>query len=123
RYLIDKYLHPTAIAVSTCDTFFGAHLQGRPYAAVHVRGSDKVLEDQNLEATSQMLLSAVAAVDPGWTIFLLTDDARWRDRIKGEFGARVITTDSQRTDSATGVHYLPSLDRRQIGFEVLVDTL
>jgi protein O-GlcNAc transferase len=123
RYVIDKYLRPRAPALSACEAFYTAHLQGRPYAAVHIRGSDKAFEDKNLEANSQKLLSAVAALDPNCTIFLLTDDTHWHERMTLQFGSRVVATKSQRSSNATGVHYLKSLDRIQIGFEVLVDTL
>jgi protein O-GlcNAc transferase len=122
RYLVDKYLRPHATIQSACDTFFSARFAGAPFAAVHMRGSDKILEDRNLHATQQDFLSALAAIDPVWRIFLLTDDEQWRIRIKDVYGDRVITTDCQRTSTSTGVHYLPTLDRVRAGHEVMVDT-
>jgi len=122
RYLVDKYLHPQAVTHSTCDTFFDAYLKGAPFVAVHMRGSDKLLEEQNPYATNQALLSALASINPTWRIFLLTDDERWRCRIKDAYGDRVITTSCQRTSTSTGVHYLPSVDRVQAGVEVMIDT-
>jgi protein O-GlcNAc transferase len=123
RYLVNKYLRPTSAVLAACDAFFRTHLEGAPYLALHIRGSDKMLEDKDLEASCEMLLSAVRSADATWPIFLLTDDVRWCERVKDEFGSRVITTDSQRTSTTTGVHYLPSADRLQVGREVLIDSL
>jgi hypothetical protein len=91
--------------------------------AIHIRGSDKLLEDQNLHTTNQASLSTLAAINPTWRIFLLTDDEQWHTRIKDAYGNRVITTICQRTSTSTGVHYLPSIDRVRAGAEVMRDTL
>jgi protein O-GlcNAc transferase len=121
RYLADKYLRPHATIQTACDAFFGACLGGAPFVAIHLRGSDKMREDPNLHATQQALLSGLAPIDPGWRIFLLTDDEQWRIRIKDAYGDRVITTDCQRTNSSTGVHYLPTVDGVRAGREVVID--
>jgi hypothetical protein len=121
RYLIGKYLHPQPATQMVGDAFFRDHLQGAPFAAVHVRGSDKIVEDRNLDAVNQSYFAALAAIDPSWRIFLLTDDENWRAKLTAGFGNRIVTTDCQRTDSATGVHYLPSVDRVQAGIEVMTD--
>ncbi len=123
RYLVRKYLRPHPITRLTCDAFFCAHLEGAPFVAVHLRGSDKVLEDKDLnDRTNPQILSEVAAVDPTWRIFLLTDDEQWRARINAIYGNRVVTTCCQRTATSTGVHYLPMVDRVKAGLEVLTDT-
>jgi hypothetical protein len=121
RYLVSKYLRPRMATHSTYDTFFRAHLEGAPFVAVHMRGSDKILEDENLHATNQAFLSGLASVNPTWRIFLLTDDEQLRTRIKTIYGDRIVTTDCQRTNTSTGVHYLPSVNREQAGLEVMTD--
>ncbi|MBI1205462.1 MAG: hypothetical protein GC182_23410 [Rhodopseudomonas sp.] len=121
RYLIDKYLRPLPEALAASDAFFRDNLQGAPFVAVHVRGSDKIVEDRNLDAVNQSYGAALAAIDPSWRIFLLTDDENWRTRLTDRFGNRIVTTDCQRTDSTTGVHYLPSVNRVQAGMEVMAD--
>jgi protein O-GlcNAc transferase len=122
QYLVHKYLCPRATIRGACDTFFGPHLEGVPFVAIHIRGSDKLAEDQNLRATHQAFLSALAAINPTWRIFLLTDDEQWCTRIKDVYGDRVITTSCQRTSTSIGVHYLPSVDRMRAGVEVMIDT-
>ena len=121
RYLVDKYLRPRPAAQSACEAFFKAHLQGAPFVAVHMRGSDKALEDEALDATTQAYFPAIAAIDPAWRIFLLTDDTQLHGRLKSAFGDRVIATACQRTGTTTGVHHLPDVDRVQAGLEVMTD--
>jgi protein O-GlcNAc transferase len=123
RYLVSKYLRPHTTTRSACEAFVRAHLDGAPFVAVHVRGSDKVLEDKDLHGgTNRQILSALDAVDPAWRIFLLTDDEHWRTRVESTYGDRVVTTNCQRTSTSTGVHYLNTIDRVQAGMEVMADT-
>lgn len=89
---------------------------------MHMRGSDKAIEDPELDATNRMLLKALDAVDPSWPIFLMTDDSQCLARMKNLYGSRIIATDCQRTDTTEGVHYLPTVDRVRAGREVMVDT-
>jgi protein O-GlcNAc transferase len=122
RWLIKKYLRPREHILGRCDDFIRSRLAGRRFAAVHVRGSDKVLEIGNLEEVNQAYPAAIEAIDPAWPIFLLTDDARWLDIIKRRFGDRVVTTSCRRTGTAKGVHKLAGKhDRVGIGMEVMVD--
>jgi hypothetical protein len=87
-----------------------------------MRGSDKILEDQNLHATNQAFLPVLASINSTWRIFLLTDDEQLRARIISIYGDRIITTSCQRTSTSTGVHYLSSVKRAQAGLEVMTDT-
>jgi hypothetical protein len=114
-------LRPQPIVKTASETFFQANLRGGPFVSVHMRGSDKALEDQGLEDTTQAYFPAIAAIDPAWRIFLLTDDAQLHDRVKSAFGERVIATSCQRTSTMTGVHHLPEVDRVRAGREVMTD--
>lgn len=122
RYLIKKYLFPGKATHDSCDAFFSANLNGGPFLAVHMRGSDKVLEDQSLHTKKQAYFSAIGSVDSTWRIFLLTDDELLRTEMRSAYGDRIITTNCQRTNTSTGVHYLPSVKRVQAGLEVMTDT-
>ena len=83
----------------------------------------KFLEDKNLQANYQAFLPEIAAIDPAWRLFLLTDDEKILARMKAAYGERLVFTDCQRTNTSQGVHNLPSVDRVQAGQEVLTDTL
>jgi len=108
--------------VATCDAFCDVHLAGRPFVAVHLRGSDKIKEDPALNATNAEILAALDAVDPSWPIFLLTDDAHCLARMKARYGDRIVATDCQRTETEEGVHYLSTVDPVQAGREIMIDT-
>lgn len=123
RDLAEKYLRPRGHCLAACETFFQAHLGNAPYAAIHMRGSDKASEDGDLHLTQDAILAAIAAIDPSWRLFLLTDDARLLARMTAAHGDRVIATDCQRTAGTTGVHYLPTVDRVRVGTEMMTDTL
>jgi tetratricopeptide (TPR) repeat protein len=121
-YLTKKYLRPQPDIVAACDAFHAAHLAGGPFVAVHMRGSDKALEDPDLDKTNAEFLSALGSVDPSWPIFLMTDDAQCLARMKTAYGPRIIATDCQRTDTDEGVHYLSTVDPVRAGREVMIDT-
>jgi len=122
HYLTAKYLRPRADIVAACDAVCDVHLAGRPFVAVHLRGSDKIKEDAALNATNAEILAALDAVDPSWPIFLLTDDAHYLARMKARYGGRIVATDCQRTETEEGVHYLSTVDPVQAGREIMIDT-
>jgi protein O-GlcNAc transferase len=122
RYLTTQYLRPHADVMAACNAFFDSHLAGAPFVAVHMRGSDKSLEDTDLQATHRALLSALNGVDPSWRIFLMTDDTHCLAQMKQIYGPRLVATDCQRTGTTEGVHYRPDTDPVRAGREVMVDT-
>ena len=122
RYLLAKYLRLNKGCQAECDAFFDRHLQGAPFAAVHMRGADKILEDADVRARHEACMAELAAVDPSWRIFLLTDDAPMAERLKAQYGDRIVLTDAQRSSSIVGVHCDPAADRVKAAQEVVVDT-
>ena len=123
RAVWEKYLRPQPDIAAAADAFFNTHLKGEPYVAVHMRGSDKALEDPELAATNQSFIDALEKVDPSWRIFLMTDDEECLARMKRAFGDRLVFTDCQRIATTEGLHYQPQVDKVQAGREVLLDTL
>lgn len=122
RYLVGKYLRLNAPAQMACDAFHAHHLQGARFLAAHMRGTDKILEDAHVQATQDSCMAELAALDPAWRIFVLTDDAPIAARLKALYGERLVLADCQRSGSQLGVHFQPSLDRFKAGFEVVMDT-
>jgi hypothetical protein len=122
RYLIKKYLFPGNATLLSCDAFLRTRLDGGPFVAVHMRGSDKILEDPNLHSTNMAFLSLIDSVNSTWRIFLLTDDEQLRIRMVSIYGDRIVTTNCQRTSTSTGVHYLSAVKHVQAGLEVMMDT-
>ena len=122
RYLTQKYLRPRPDIAAACDAFYGTHLAGAPFVAVHLRGSDKANEDPELKATNREVLAALQTVDSSWPIFLMTDDAGYLAQMRNTYGRRIIATDCQRTGTDEGVHYLPTVDPVRAGREIMIDT-
>jgi hypothetical protein len=123
RHLIDTYLYPQAGCLAVRDAFVECHLKGVPFAAVHLRGSDKIIENPQLHLTHEAVLAEIAKIDPAWRIFLLTDDAHLLARMKAEHGVRIVATDCQRSATAQGVHLNRAVNRVQAGMEVMLDAL
>jgi hypothetical protein len=122
RYLAERYLRPHPNIVTACDALFDTQLVGAPFVAVHLRGSDKLLEDRNAHAVNQTILSLLRQEDPSWRILVLTDDERCLAMVRNTFGDRIVATHCQRSHVDEGVHYLPTTDHVRAGREVMVDS-
>jgi len=124
-YLVRKYLHPRKEILDAVDCFYKRHLAAHDFIAVHARGSDKALEMNNLDEVNgqyKAIIDQHLASRNYQRIFLMTDDARVLQYFKQAYGNMIITTDCQRTNNATGIHYQTVPDRRrQLGTEVMVD--
>ena len=51
--MCEKYLRPTPLISQKAEAFFEQNMAGRPWVAVHIRGSDKVNESPGLHKTNQ----------------------------------------------------------------------
>ncbi len=123
-YLVRRYLHPKEEIMHAVESFYGKHLGSPDFMSVHMRGSDKVKEAQNLQELNRQykqVIDRYLASHDFQHIFLMTDDSRLLDSFRQTYGSRIITTDCRRTDSAKGVHHLGVSDRPQLGIEVMVD--
>ncbi len=126
RYLAKKYLRPQDFIQTHADDFIRDHLS-IPFLAVHARGSDK---DEGYRAmtsipmrTLEYVKKRLAAMPQKTKLFLMTDDEALLKKYQLEFGQRLVTTNSQRSSSTTGVHYDPNSDKRSAGQEMLIDML
>lgn len=102
----------------------------RPVLAVHVRESDKVLEDKNIANWNAQILEmarAQAAADPRLRILLITDSEPAVARYQNALPGRVLTIPTVRTSGETGVHAAEPTsgaefaDRKRLGLEVVRD--
>jgi hypothetical protein len=121
---VRKYLRPRPQIGAEVDRFASAHFGGGPLVALHVRGSDKIEEVSDLEATLHAYFEPLEArlrAQPQARIFLLTDDERVRKAYAERYGARVLATPCMRATSNVGVHYLAQRDPVRTGIEVMVD--
>lgn len=124
HWLIRKYLTVRPHVLEQSERFYRSHLAGRPFAAIHLRGADKILEFGDQEAINEALIRRLEDVDPGWRIFLLTDDEQWLRLVRGRYGDRIISTSCRRSSGMLGVHFsAEGNERTSIGMEVMIDTV
>ena len=126
RFLMKKYLQPQPEIQALADSFVKENFSG-PFLTVHARGSDKdegyramtSIPKQTLEFAKQR----IQTMSEKTKLFLMTDDESLLLAYKKTFGDRLVTTDSQRSNSEIGVHYDSNSNKRLAGQEMLVDML
>jgi glycosyltransferase involved in cell wall biosynthesis len=123
--LFAKYLKPAPSILAQVDAFFDTTLAGRPWVAVHARGSDKVHESAGLQQTNSRyfgFIDRIVELNPDIGVFLLTDSAALHAEFQKRYGERLATTAALRSTSDTGVH-MQGHSGLRVGTEVLVDAL
>lgn len=125
RRLVRLYLRPVPRLRERAEAFAAERFAGRRMLAVHVRGTDKVLEDPGVHERNAAMLPHVEAHlrRPDAGVLLLTDTEAVVDEYRGRFGERVVCTDSIRSDGSYGVHFLAGKPRGRLGEEVVIDLL
>lgn len=121
--LIEKYLRPGAEVAERVEAFYERQLSGVPFAAAHVRGSDKAGEVSMLDEVNDAYFDILDPVvgDKAERLFLMTDSEPLLARYIDRYGERLVTTDARRTGGDTGVHYQGWDDRTRLGQEVMLD--
>jgi hypothetical protein len=126
RLLVAKHLKLQPGLASDIDTFAARHLQGRNMLAVHVRGSDKVIEmdRQALEKINRSYAGEISRYlarhgDAG--IFLITDSVPALEEYRQRYGDRLVYTECKRSGDDTGVHFMAHQNREQMAREVIID--
>jgi len=123
-HLVNKYLYPKTLIKKRVDSFLQNKLMKSSFIAVHARGSDKVIEQKNLDSVNKQyedIINKKILIDSSLKIFLMTDDTRILNRYYELYGDKVVVTKSQRTNDNQGVHYKNSSNSLEIGFEVMTD--
>ncbi len=124
RYLVRRYLRPSKAVADTVDRYFEESLASTDFLAVHVRGSDKVIEMNNIDQVKMQYKEVIDRYLADYNfqkIFMMTDDSRILEYFRELYGNKIIFTDCRRTNSAEGIHYQAVPIRRQLGIEVAVD--
>lgn len=126
RFLVKKYLKPKPDISMEIDAFASEHLINNNMLAVHVRGSDKIIEveRQALEKINKSYKGAIREhlskhKDAG--IFLITDSQLVLDEYKKLYGDKLVYTDCSRSSNDTGVHFMSHASREKIAREVIMD--
>ncbi len=124
-YLVEKYLKPVDCILHRVDDAARKFFSKSHVLAAHIRGSDKIKEQAGLKRINQESLDRIhraLQADSDLKLYLMTDSTQVHNEAKAKFGKRVISTDSTRTDTTTGVHYTRGADKKRLGMEVMLDT-
>ncbi|MEI6559461.1 MAG: hypothetical protein WCO00_13740 [Rhodospirillaceae bacterium] len=121
--LAEAYLRPRPELQAAAARFRARHLTCGPVVAVHVRGSDKVLEVPEVGQANRRCFTLIDALPAALRILLLTDDETLAELFRQRYGARLVMTECRRTGDATGIHYQSGADGLTLGREVMVDLL
>lgn len=123
--LFQKYLKPVPRIAAMVEDFVARQMRGRPWVAVHVRGSDKIHESPRLAQTNAnyfAFVDKIVELNPSIGVFLLTDSVPMIDEFARRYGDRLLCTQASRSASNVGVH-MSGHDGVAIGDEVLIDAL
>ncbi|MBX3379411.1 MAG: O-fucosyltransferase family protein [Phycisphaeraceae bacterium] len=98
-----------------------------PVIAVHVRGSDKVIEMGDMRPVHEAFHAEIArqidALGPHTRVLLLTDWEPAAQEYRAKYGTRLIETAAVRTAGDVGLHFQKDRDGRRLGEDVLIDTM
>jgi len=126
RDLFHRYLKPKKHIVDFVEDFTMNALKGKPFKAIHLRGTDKRNEriGSDIDEINESLISKLRLLDSNDQIFLMTDDETLLARMKEEFGDRLVFADTIRGSETEvgGIHHQHS-EKRRLGEEVLIDML
>jgi protein O-GlcNAc transferase len=123
RILFQRYIRLKPALEEKIAFTWRSKMMGREWAAVHVRGSDKVLEIRNLDVLNNdyfRVLARMMSVNPGISIFLLTDSAPVVDQYRARFGKGMLALKCERSSDAIGVHF-SSKEGTRLGEQVIQD--
>lgn len=125
RALASRYLVLAGEIAGALETVRRQYLSRGKFVAVHVRGSDKVVELAILERANSAYEPTVRrALKGGYDIFLMTDSAPIEREYREKYGDRVVCLKALRTDTDTGTHRMVAgEDRYRAGREVVIDVM
>lgn len=124
RYLVAKYLRPVAEVREQVEAFAAKHFGSGQVIGVHVRGTDKFLEDPEHAQRMGMIPGAVdhlAGGDKSARIFLMTDSTQVVQMYQKRYGPRLVMTEAYRTNTRVGLPFLGTRDKKRLGIDVMRD--
>lgn len=129
RALVSAYLRPAAEVVREVEEFAARHFPapgsgGGRILGLHVRASDKILEDPEVlrfQPRAHERAAAFLAANPGGRVFLLTESEEVAEAFGKQYGERVMMTDCIRTRTLVAPHFQNHASPRRLGMDVVRD--
>lgn len=126
RALMDRYARPNARAVECAQAAARTLPDPDSCIAVHIRGTDKIIENANLWEQNNdyaQAIDGVLAGAPDARLFLLTDDLAALAAAQRRYGDRLVTLPAARARGDQGVHIARTAPPAELAMQVLVDVL
>lgn len=123
RQLFKKYIHLKQHLADQVEQLWQTQMAGRPWLALHIRGTDKITEVSNLEQVNQAYersIENVLKVNPEMRLFLMTDSAEILAAYQQRWQDKLFFLDCQRSSGTQGVH-LAGHSGTLMGEQVLTD--
>jgi predicted O-methyltransferase YrrM len=121
RAIVTERLRLRTAISEKIDRFWHEHLAGHATLAVHVRGSDKIVENKMIH--EQNALALQIAREWSGRIFLLTDSERYLAQWAQLVGERLVFQECLRTHREDIPNFfLPDSNGYRNGEEILIDT-
>jgi len=125
-HLIRKYIRLQKDVRDFVDDFYNSYMRDAAFLAVHIRGSDKIVEVRNLHDLNGRYADEIDRVlnaNPGMKLFLMTDCIEILEEYKQRYGDLLVHTDCRRTHTdGLGIHFLECPDNKLKGLEIIRDT-
>lgn len=126
RRMLKKYIRLRPEVENEINTFYAANMEGKTMLAVHVRGSDKILEVSHLHELNKLYPTKIKTYlreRPDAYIFLMTDCKDILEEYKSVYGDKLISTDCKRVlKNGGGVHFQEYCNNKLKGIEIIKDT-
>ncbi len=122
--LTDRYLAPSWRIRDMINEQL-KNLAGKETLAVHIRGSDKVVEISQLDEVNRHYDSIIQqAIDKNYSVWLMTDSEDISKTLLQKYGPAIHCLDALRTGAEVGIHVgADARDRQRLGEEVVTDVL
>lgn len=124
RRLTDKYLAPSWRIRDMINEQL-ENLAGKETIAVHIRGSDKILESSQLGEVNRHYDGIIEqAISKHYAVWLMTDSEDISKTLIKKYGPAIHSLDAMRSSTDVGVHVASDpQDRQRLGEEVVADVL
>ncbi len=130
RYLygsmLKKYIRLQQLVSDEIDEFYETHMRGNIFIAVHIRGSDKVVEVEYLYELNKQYPAEIdkhLKNNSNARLFLLTDCSDILEQYSELYPGRIINTDCRRVlQEGPGSHFQEYEDKARKGLEIIKDT-
>lgn len=126
RCMLKKYIRLRPEILVEINDFYNKNMKGNTHIAVHIRGSDKILEVRHLHELNKLYkgkINRLLEEKPNACIFMMTDCKDILGEYIDVYGDKVIYTNCKRVmRSDTGVHFQKYENNKLKGIEIIKDT-